>query len=164
MRTPLRYAALLGLIGSACLAAPAGGDEPADKTKLSPADKQILDLTNQARKKEGLAPLRPNATLMKVARDHSANMAKQQKLDHVLDGMNPFQRIKAAGYRYARAGENIAFGTVQFGPAKIFGGWMKSKHHRENILNPLYTEVGIGRAANARGEVYYTQVFGRPLR
>jgi uncharacterized protein YkwD len=40
---------------------------------------------------------------------------------------------------------------------------MDSKGHRENILNDRYTEIGIG-LSGSRGEVYYTQVFGKPRR
>ena len=39
-------------------------------------------------------------------------------------------------------------------------GWMNSKVHRENILEPAFAEVGIGVARNDKGEMYYTQDFG----
>ena len=43
-------------------------------------------------------------------------------------------------------------------------GWMNSKVHRENILDPAFTEIGIGVARNDKGEVYYTQDFGVAVR
>ena len=55
-------------------------------------------MTNKARAKEKLPPLKLNSVLTKVARAHSANMAKQEKMEHELDGKNPSQRIKEAGY------------------------------------------------------------------
>jgi uncharacterized protein YkwD len=165
MRIHLRHAVALAVLGAACLAARArAGDEDKSAVKLSAVEQKLLDLTNEARKEAGLKPLRPNATLLKLARDHSANMAKQRKLDHVLDNKTPFQRMKEAGYRYYRGGENVAIGDNRIAPAVIFGGWMKSKFHRENILNPEFTEIGIGRATNADGEMYYTQVFAKPRR
>jgi uncharacterized protein YkwD len=160
MRVVLRLALVFALLGTVWLAAAAGEDE--SKIKLSPKEKELLDLTNKARKEAKLPPLRPNETLIKVARAHSANMAKQEKLNHDLDCKTPFMRIKEAGYRYSYAGENIAAGTRNVPPAAVFDGWMKSKAHRENILGANFTEIGIGLAVSAKGEIYYTQVFGKP--
>jgi uncharacterized protein YkwD len=131
-----------------------------DETKLSKVEQRILDLTNEARAKEKLEPLKVNATLLKVARAHSANMARQHKMEHVLDDTNPAQRAEKAGYDYRSVGENIASGTKGASLAAIFKGWMDSKLHRENILNPKYQEIGIGLATDDKGETYYTQVFG----
>jgi uncharacterized protein YkwD len=158
MKVLLRPVIALTLLGLAGLAA--GQDEA--KVKLSPVEKQLLALTNKARKDAKLPPLRPNETLFQVARAHSKNMAKQQKAEHDLDGKTPFMRIKEAGYRYYHSGENIAVGTKNIPPTVVFDGWMKSEHHRKNILSPHYTEIGLGRAVSAKGDVYYTQVFGKP--
>jgi uncharacterized protein YkwD len=139
-----------------------------DKKELQPdpplnADETtILELTNKARVEKELPRLTINPLLTKAARAHSANMAKQEKMDHVLDGKNPSDRVKAAGYKYSWTGENIAVGenvTVQ----QIFDGWMNSEGHRKNILKKEYREIGVGSARNDKGEVYYTQVFGAPL-
>ena len=40
--------------------------------------------------------------------------------------------------------------------------WMDSPEHKANILRDKFTEIGIGIARNAKGEVYYTQVFAAP--
>jgi uncharacterized protein YkwD len=137
-----------------------------DPPKFQPTEdeQRILELTNQARQKEKRAPLKPNALLGAVARAHSENMARQGKMEHVLDGKNPAQRVEAAGYDYASVGENIAYGTVPV--EKIFHSWMESPHHKENILKGGYQEIGIGAFRDAKGVVYYTQVFGtrRPRR
>src|SRR5262249_35732049 len=85
-------------------------DTKTDEAKLSKDEQRIRDLTNEARAKEKLPPLKVNATLVKVARAHSANMAKQGKMEHVLDDKNPAQRIEKAGYDYRSVGENIAWG------------------------------------------------------
>src|SRR5438128_8340512 len=78
--------------------------------KISEDEQTIVDLTNKARAKEKLSPLKPNEALFKAARAHSANMAKQQKMEHVLDDKNPSDRAKAAGYKYSFIGENNAAG------------------------------------------------------
>jgi uncharacterized protein YkwD len=146
------------IVGSAVLACAA---EPRAKSKLtlSSDEQMILELTNQARAKEDLPPLKPNAVLFEVARAHSANMAKKAEMNHVLDGKTPAQRVDAAGYPYGWVGENVAYSDgVQL--KEVFKGWMESQQHRENILRDKYEEIGIGIARNDKGEMYYTQVFG----
>ncbi len=138
-------------------------DAKKDEAKLSKDEQRILDLTNEARAKDKLPPLKANATLMKVARAHAANMAKQRKMEHVLDGKNPAERVEKAGYDYQHVGENIAFGEKGFGLDGIFKGWMESKVHRDNILNGKFDEIGIGVATNGKGETYYAQDFGKLL-
>jgi uncharacterized protein YkwD len=140
----------------------ARGEEPAANAKLvlSSDEQRLLELTNAERKKEKLSPLTPNPLLFKVARDHSANMARQEKLAHELDGKTPYTRLKEAGYRYRYAGENVAYGEVSL--EEVMKGWMASPGHRKNILTPGYTEIGLGLARSEKGMVYYTQVFGTP--
>jgi uncharacterized protein YkwD len=133
-----------------------------DDTKLSKEEQRVLELTNEARAKEKLAPLKVNATLLKVARAHSANMAKQHMLEHTLDGKNPAERVERAGYDYRSMGENIAVGDKGVKVERIFKGWMDSQEHREHILSGKFDEIGIGLAVDEKtGETYYTQEFGK---
>jgi uncharacterized protein YkwD len=129
--------------------------------KLSDEEQTIFDLTNKAREKEKLPPLKLNPLLTRIARAHSANMAKQGKLSHDLDGKNPSERMKDAGYAASWGGENVA-NSDGYTASSIFEMWMESKAHKENILKDKYKEIGVGLAKNAKGEVYYTQVFGTP--
>lgn len=137
-------------------------DKNKSSYELSKEEKTLLTLTNDERTKEELRPLEPHPLLMQIAREHSANMARQGKMTHKLDGKGPAERAKGAGYRYARIGENVAWsqgGTLK----EILKGWMNSPAHRANIMNKDYREIGLGVAENDKGEKYYTQVFGRRL-
>jgi uncharacterized protein YkwD len=147
------------LVVAVLVAAEEKGREPGPAPSAD--EKAVLELTNKVRADRQLPLLTVNATLTKVARAHSANMAKQEKMEHVLDGKTPAERVKAAGYDYARVGENVAVGE-NVSVRRIVEGWMASKGHRENILEPEYAETGIGTARNDKGEVYYTQLFGSP--
>ncbi len=162
--TSVLFLAMVSLHSSGALGAPPekkGPTEGNTELQMSSQEQKTLELTNQAREKEKLRPLKPNPRLFQAARNHSANMARQGKMEHVLDGKTPVQRVEATGYRWRRAGENIAYGLNT--PIEgIFKSWMESQHHRENILRPEFREIGIGVASNSRGEVYYTQVFGTP--
>jgi uncharacterized protein YkwD len=127
---------------------------------MTKVEKRLLELTNAERAKEELPALKAAPLLFKSAREHSANMAKQGKMEHELDGKNPFQRIKGVGYQYYLAGENIAFGPLDL--KAVMNGWMNSEGHRKNILHKGYTEIGLGIARGSDGAYYYTQVFGTP--
>jgi uncharacterized protein YkwD len=136
-------------------------DKQEEKPGLTKEEKIIFDLTNKAREKEKLPPLKLDATLVKVARAHSANMAKQEKMAHELDGKNPSQRIKDSGYPSSWCGENVGETNGDTAEA-IFKMWMDSEPHKANILRDKYEEIGIGIARNAKGTDYYTQVFAAP--
>jgi uncharacterized protein YkwD len=160
-RFPVVLSALL--LVPAMWSAPLAGDEPKEKPKLemSEQEKTLLELTNKERAKEKLPPLEVNPVLFKLARDHSANMAEKGEMNHVLDGKNPADRAKAAGYDYVRLAENIA-AAENSSMDDVMKGWMESKIHRDNILNKEVTEIGLGIARSGKGEDFYTQVFGKP--
>jgi uncharacterized protein YkwD len=127
---------------------------------LSPEEQALVDMTNEARRKEKLPLLKPNPVLFRVARAHSVNMARQEVLDHELDGKKPHERVLAAGYSASWSGENIAYASGQVSLEQTFQGWMDSPGHRRNLLNKRFQEIGIGVARAANGDMYYTQVFG----
>lgn len=127
---------------------------------LSAEEQAVLDLSNRERERAGLPPLRADEKLCQAAREHSTNMARQDRLDHVLDGKDPGQRLRDVGYRSFGWGENCAAG--QRTAAEAVSTWMNSPGHRANILNGSFTEIGIGIAPNGRGGHYYTQVFATP--
>jgi uncharacterized protein YkwD len=144
------------------LATGAGAQE-AVPLKLASEELQLLDLTNQERKKREVPPLRLSLRLCQVARDHAANMARQEKMEHTLDGKTPLDRLRVAGYNFARGGENIAAGDPEASlPAAVMKVWMESPGHRDNILAPVFTEIGLGMARDSAGRIYYAQVFARP--
>jgi uncharacterized protein YkwD len=158
MRTFLLASILMAIV-VACHAAPAA--QPQKKNvRLSEDEQSLLDLINSERQRKDLPSLRANATLCEVARAHAMNMAKQRKLEHKLDNKTPPERVKDSGYKYALLSENIARGDVSL--MEILQAWMKSKVHRENILEAEFTETGIGAVRDGMGEMYYTQVFAAP--
>ncbi|WP_296649299.1 CAP domain-containing protein [Romboutsia sp. 13368] len=44
-------------------------------------------------------------------------------------------------------------------PKEVVNAWMNSKGHRENILNPNFTTLGVGIAKDSNGSIYWTQMF-----
>src|SRR6266536_2770492 len=82
---------------------------------------------------------------------------------------NPFELVFAAYLQGAsgyRLGENIAWGTGEFGtPRQTMDAWLNSAGHRENILAPGYRELGTGYLPNQTfqgygGATLWSQEFG----
>lgn len=130
--------------------------------KLSNNEQALIELTNAERKKADLPQLRADPKLMSAARSHALNMAKQSTLSHELDGKTMTDRIKAEGYEFSRAGENIAWNDAT--PKAALATWMGSAPHKENILTKEFSDIGVGVATDAKGERYWVQVFATPLK
>jgi uncharacterized protein YkwD len=107
--------------------------------------------------------------LAKAANVHALNMARMNKslgdagaMQHTLLGTTtptPSDRLDLAGYNWTSYGENIAFGYPT--AAAVVAGWMSSPNHRANILSRNVTQIGVSVAADANGDLYWCQDFGR---
>ncbi|MBZ0135572.1 MAG: CAP domain-containing protein [Planctomycetes bacterium] len=121
---------------------------------------QVLTLVNQERAAQSLAPLTMHAPCAQVAYDHSWDMDARNFFAHNNpDGHSPFQRMANAGISYSAAAENIAMGYGT--PQAVMAGWMASQGHHDNIMNPVFTQIGIGVRLGSNGD-YWTQVFRTP--
>ena len=119
---------------------------------------QLFDLTNAARVNHGLSVLAWEEPLLKTAREHSDDMAKNNYFSHEnLEGQSPFDRMTEDAISYRGAGENLATGQ----PSSIFAheGLMNSLGHRENILKAEYDYLAVGVAFNTDNQPYYTENF-----
>ncbi len=148
----------------------AGVGEAKVKPDLDAVRDRIVAETNRFRAGEHRGKLKVNAELTKAAQGFAEYMAAHDVFSHTADGREPWDRIKAAGYAYCLALENIAYeynseGFTTDGLAKQFvEGWKESPPHRKNLLDPDATEIGVGAAYSTRsGRYYAVQDFGRPL-
>jgi uncharacterized protein YkwD len=128
---------------------------------------RVLALMNQERASRSLGALQLDNRLSAAANVHSVDMACNNFLAHYgFDGSTWFDRIAAQGYSYATASENIYAGNPAFGGdadgAMVW--WMNSQVHRDAILNPKFTQVGIGYASHEGSQYggYFTVVFAKP--
>lgn len=137
-------------------------DLPSD-LELSPdptAERQMFDLVNDERASVGLTKLTWDDRLLPVARQHSQEMFKLKYFAHQspVSG-SPFDRLKAAGVTYARAGENLAYAQSV---SVAHRGLMQSQGHRENILRPEFTNIAIGVISAGPYGRMFTQLFVTP--
>lgn len=123
----------------------------------SAQETQMLTMINSERAKAGVAPLRMNAELVKVARLKSQDMINQKYFAHTSPTYgDPFAMMRSFGINYRYAGENLA-GNPSLNGAHT--SLMNSPGHRQNILNPNYTQVGIGIIAGGPYGCMFTQLF-----
>lgn len=103
---------------------------------------KIISLTNQERASKGIGVLKESALLDSAATFKGEDMFAQDYWAHFApDGTSPWYFFKKVGYKYSWAGENLArdFATS----TGVVAGWMASQGHRDNMLNPSFTEIGI---------------------
>ncbi|KON69694.1 hypothetical protein AKG34_13690 [Peribacillus butanolivorans] len=124
-------------------------------SELSAFEQQVVKLTNAERAKQGLAALKIDTELSKVARLKSQDMKDKNYFDHNSPTYgSPFDMMKKFGISYTSAGENIAQG--QKTPEEVVEAWMNSQGHRENIMNSSFTHIGVGYVESGN---YWTQQF-----
>lgn len=135
---------------------------PSANTTVQAQEAEVVRLVNAERAKKGLMALTINWEVSRVARYKSADMANKGYFSHTSPTYgSPFNMMENFGIRFSAAGENIAYG--QQTAASVMTAWMNSPGHKANILNPSYTQIGVGLAANSRGVKYWTQMFIKPL-
>ena len=118
---------------------------------------EVLNLVNKERTSRGLKPLTLNVKLSNVATMKSQDMINKNYFDHTSPTYgSPFDMMNKFGISYRTAGENIAMGQTT--PQQVMNSWMNSEGHRKNILNPNFTELGVGIASNG-SSLYWTQMF-----
>lgn len=126
----------------------------------------IIKYTNIERTKRGLKPLTVQNKLSISANSKTADLFDQQYFEHVSpSGLSVADLAKDAGYEFEIIAENLALGN--FGSnQKLVAAWMNSPKHRDNILNPKFTEIGVAIANGIyKGDRQwiFVQHFGKPI-
>jgi uncharacterized protein YkwD len=120
----------------------------------------VLDLVNEERASRGLDLLVADPDAAEAAYGHAYDMDARNFFSHVNpSGENPGDRLDRAGASWSMVGENIAQG--QETPDDVMAEWMSSPDHRDNILHPDFTRLGVGVHV-ASGGPWWVQVFFDP--
>jgi hypothetical protein len=129
-----------------------------ERRDLEPEAKQLMALANEARATAGAPPLRWDNALAAAALKHTLRMVAEGPIAHQYPGeLNVSERAGLTGAHFDLIEENVAVAST---PAAIHEGWMQSKGHRENMLNPEVDSVGIAVVAS-RGVLYATADYSR---
>lgn len=134
------------------------GNEPSPgptdtETNIEPDDEitTLLELENALRRSKGVAELKYNEELARVAYDKAKDMVEKNYFSHqAVSYGSPFEMMKCYGIAFTKAAENIAGNQTVEG---AFYAWTGSDSHKANIVNGDYTDTGIG--------IYQSPVYGK---
>lgn len=135
------------------------GADPA--VPFAELESELASDVNAARDRDHRIPLRRLPELDRVARAHSADMARRGYLSHESpEGHNPVDRIRdGAPPGFSLAAENIGITDRVEPNREILQSWLASPEHRRNLLAPAFNATGIGIARAADGSLVYTQIY-----
>jgi uncharacterized protein YkwD len=131
-------------------------------------ERRVFDATNAQRHKLGLPALKPESGLDELAKLMSRFMGVHDFFDHTDQEGNDISGRQLKYYPellQVALGENLAFyqrSDRKFNPEQVVVDWMNSPGHRENIVNPTFTHLGVG-AVIVGYKLYVTQNFATPL-
>jgi uncharacterized protein YkwD len=125
-------------------------------------EQEVLRLVNEIRLTEGLSQLTWSSLLSEIGEEYACTMIESDFFAHVDPDTQegPGERAIKGGYVFLALGENLAGG--QQTPQAVVDAWMNSESHRDNILNPIWQEMGVGVRRGGDYGIYWVQEFGNP--
>lgn len=149
---------------------------------LNILEREVHEEVNRVRQEHGLRSVRWETLLHRTAQLHSADMSYRSYFNHYNpEGEGPSDRARKMGYSQG-AGENLYMCRLYKGAmveykdgkrhvtrewedpgilaAKAVDAWLNSPGHRKNLLDPNYSEEGIGVKMSHQLEIYFTQNLG----
>ncbi len=127
-------------------------------------EKKVFDEANRLRRLRGISELQWNDAVAEQARSHSINMMQRGFFSHIDPERGALvARLAAAGIRWTRCGENIYREKGLDDPVQsAVKGWMTSPEHRKSLLDPLFSQSGVGIAISPDTDYFITQIFIHP--
>lgn len=126
---------------------------------------KVIEMLNRARLEKNLQPLTIDPDLVRVARYHASDMAKENYFSHesqnkvknkLTKSAETFERIKLF-YPSGGNSENIHAGSADAEGA--YEAWFNSPGHYENLFRESSQKVGIGFMYDENSEYKYYWVF-----
>ncbi len=116
---------------------------------------EVLSLLNQVRKSNGVGAVAIDPVLQKLAEARAQEATGL--MTHVRpDGLKYTAEFNGTGM-YLHMGESLAsVATAQ----EFIDGLMNHGPHRDTVINPVYTKVGIGAFKASDGRMYWDVVYG----
>lgn len=126
-------------------------------TTLTNDEKEVFNLINAERTKQGLTALKVDSEVQRVARIKAQDMVDNNYFSHNSPTYgSPFDMLKSFKISYKTAGENIAGNSSNGAAVKA---WMNSSGHKANILNSSFNYTGIGVVSSNKYGKMYVQIF-----
>lgn len=151
-----------------------------DSLNTTKVERLVWKYTNEMRRENGLSEVRYAPRIAELAERHAENMAEYDYVDHTQpNGQTGEERYDSvcdysgSGYTFGEnvngawyneefeawgTGEKIRLESESEVARYLVDSWMRSSGHRENILNPEWSEIGVGVAVSGN-KVYAAQTF-----
>ena len=126
---------------------------------------EALAHINAYRAEAGLKPLRMEARLAVMSRNHAQDMMQRQYFEtRAPKGPSLETRLRTAGYAYRQASVQISIG-YQNGRA-VADSWLRRGDSRRVLLSNAMSEIGIGYARRGTGSLdhYWVITLAEPTR
>jgi hypothetical protein len=124
------------------------------------AEQYLFQSINQERAAAGLTALTWNSPLTHAAQLHALQMRSAGAISHQFRGEPDLaERASSTGTRFSRVTENVATsGSI----LQMHIALMNSPHHRENILDPAVSSIGISVVQSGR-QLWGVEDFARDV-
>ena len=128
-----------------------------ETSNMNSDEKEVFDLINKQRTNNGLAALKNDSEVQRVARIKAQDMVDNNYFSHTSPTYGlPFDMLKSFKISYKTAGENIAGNSSN---SSAVTAWMNSSGHKANILNSNFNYTGIGVVSSPKYGKMYVQLF-----
>lgn len=128
-----------------------------ETSNMNSDEKEVFDLINKQRTNNGLAALKNDSEVQRVARIKAQDMVDNNYFSHTSPTYgSPFDMLKSFKISYKTAGENIAGNSSN---SNAVTAWMNSSGHKANILNSNFNYTGIGVVSSPKYGKMYVQLF-----
>ncbi len=128
-----------------------------ETSNMNSDEKEVFDLINKQRTNNGLAALKNDSEVQRVARIKAQDMVNNNYFSHTSPTYgSPFDMLKSFKISYKTAGENIAGNSSN---SSAVTTWMNSSGHKANILNSNFNYTGIGVVSSPKYGKMYVQLF-----
>ena len=128
-----------------------------ETSNMNSDEKEVFDLINKQRTNNGLAALKNDSEVQRVARIKAQDMVDNNYFSHTSPTYgSPFDMLKSFKISYKTAGENIAGNSSN---SSVVTAWMNSSGHKANILNSNFNYTGIGVVSSPKYGKMYVQLF-----
>ncbi|MDD4607410.1 MAG: CAP domain-containing protein [Patescibacteria group bacterium] len=110
---------------------------------LQEQSQKIIELTNVIRQNVGVTPLTMSEILNNAAWQKAQDMLVKQYFSHTgPDDLTLIDWLNKVNYSYKVAGENLAIGFAS--AEEVVNAWTKSQTHYANMIDPEFTQIGVG--------------------